>query len=158
MLGWLIVLIYFKVLSSKLMPTADDDMARNCAKSFCENFLKAGGLRLVSQYNVTWIAENNSILFINFSCQALLIPTRYYVKHYESFNKKEWCLSLWNILICFMIFDYLKNLEKHVSFRSGSGGVSGRGKVKRLNRFLLIPTSIYAKANLIPSSPCCGRH
>lgn len=34
-----------KVLSSKLMPTADDDMARNCAKSFCENFLKAGGLR-----------------------------------------------------------------------------------------------------------------
>ncbi|KAG8518952.1 Ubiquitin carboxyl-terminal hydrolase 24, partial [Galemys pyrenaicus] len=36
-----------KVLSSKLMPTADDDMARNCAKSFCENFLKAGGLSLV---------------------------------------------------------------------------------------------------------------
>lgn len=34
----------------------------------------------------------------------------------------------------------------------------GRGKVKRLNRFLLIPTSIYAKVNLIPSSPCCGRH
>ncbi|EPY84563.1 hypothetical protein CB1_000466001 [Camelus ferus] len=36
-----------QVLSSKLMPTADDDMARNCAKSFCENFLKAGGLSLV---------------------------------------------------------------------------------------------------------------
>ncbi|ELW67984.1 Ubiquitin carboxyl-terminal hydrolase 24, partial [Tupaia chinensis] len=36
-----------KVLSSKLMPTADDDMARSCAKSFCENFLKAGGLSLV---------------------------------------------------------------------------------------------------------------
>uniref|UniRef100_A0A2K6F1M8 Ubiquitin carboxyl-terminal hydrolase 24 n=1 Tax=Propithecus coquereli TaxID=379532 RepID=A0A2K6F1M8_PROCO len=35
------------VLSSKLMPTADDDMARSCAKSFCENFLKAGGLSLV---------------------------------------------------------------------------------------------------------------
>lgn len=28
------------------MPTADDEMARNCAKSFCENFLRAGGLRL----------------------------------------------------------------------------------------------------------------
>ncbi|KAJ7423927.1 hypothetical protein WISP_31194 [Willisornis vidua] len=36
-----------KVLSSKLMPTADDEMARNCAKSFCENFLRAGGLSLV---------------------------------------------------------------------------------------------------------------
>lgn len=54
------------------MPTADDDMARNCAKSFCENFLKAGGLRWEFQY-VTWIAENEYIL-INFSCQALLIP------------------------------------------------------------------------------------
>ena len=29
------------------MPTADDEMARNCAKSFCENFLRAGGLSLV---------------------------------------------------------------------------------------------------------------
>ena len=42
--------LFSKVLSSKLMPTADDDMARNCAKSFCENFLKAGGLRLEFQY------------------------------------------------------------------------------------------------------------
>ncbi|KAB1268967.1 Ubiquitin carboxyl-terminal hydrolase 24 [Camelus dromedarius] len=41
------VLYNLEVLSSKLMPTADDDMARNCAKSFCENFLKAGGLSLV---------------------------------------------------------------------------------------------------------------
>uniref|UniRef100_G3TRF4 Ubiquitin specific peptidase 24 n=1 Tax=Loxodonta africana TaxID=9785 RepID=G3TRF4_LOXAF len=39
--------IVYHVLSSKLMPTADDDMARSCAKSFCENFLKAGGLSLV---------------------------------------------------------------------------------------------------------------
>ncbi|XP_040263747.1 ubiquitin carboxyl-terminal hydrolase 24 isoform X1 [Bufo bufo] len=41
------VLYNLEVLSSKLMPTADDEMARNCAKSFCENFLKAGGLSLV---------------------------------------------------------------------------------------------------------------
>uniref|UniRef100_G1RX52 ubiquitinyl hydrolase 1 n=1 Tax=Nomascus leucogenys TaxID=61853 RepID=G1RX52_NOMLE len=41
------VLYNLEVLSSKLMPTADDDMARSCAKSFCENFLKAGGLSLV---------------------------------------------------------------------------------------------------------------
>lgn len=41
------VLYNLEVLSSKLMPTADDDMARNCAKSFCENFLRAGGLSLV---------------------------------------------------------------------------------------------------------------
>ncbi|KAF5923119.1 hypothetical protein HPG69_012208 [Diceros bicornis minor] len=41
------VLYNLEVLSSKLMPTADDDMARNCAKAFCENFLKAGGLSLV---------------------------------------------------------------------------------------------------------------
>uniref|UniRef100_A0A672TVZ8 Ubiquitin carboxyl-terminal hydrolase 24 n=1 Tax=Strigops habroptila TaxID=2489341 RepID=A0A672TVZ8_STRHB len=41
------VLYNLEVLSSKLMPTADDEMARNCAKSFCENFLRAGGLSLV---------------------------------------------------------------------------------------------------------------
>ncbi|GCB74652.1 hypothetical protein scyTo_0003743, partial [Scyliorhinus torazame] len=41
------VLYNLEVLSSKLMPTSDDEMARNCAKSFCENFLKAGGLSLV---------------------------------------------------------------------------------------------------------------
>nr|XP_044995148.1 ubiquitin carboxyl-terminal hydrolase 24 isoform X2 [Jaculus jaculus] len=41
------VLYNLEVLSSKLMPTADDDMARSCAKSFCENFLRAGGLSLV---------------------------------------------------------------------------------------------------------------
>ncbi|KAH0618572.1 hypothetical protein JD844_017919, partial [Phrynosoma platyrhinos] len=41
------VLYNLEVLSSKLMPTADDEMARNCAKSFCENFLRAGGLRFL---------------------------------------------------------------------------------------------------------------
>ncbi|XP_044286407.1 ubiquitin carboxyl-terminal hydrolase 24 isoform X3 [Varanus komodoensis] len=41
------VLYNLEVLSSKLMPTADDEMARNCARSFCENFLRAGGLSLV---------------------------------------------------------------------------------------------------------------
>lgn len=45
------------------MPTADDDMARNCAKSFCENFLKAGGLRLEFRYYVIWIAGNESSYF-----------------------------------------------------------------------------------------------
>jgi len=34
-----------QVLSSKLMPTTDDEMAKTSVKSFCENFLKAGGLR-----------------------------------------------------------------------------------------------------------------
>lgn len=34
-----------KVLSSKLMPTSDDEMAKTSSKSFCENFLRAGGLR-----------------------------------------------------------------------------------------------------------------
>lgn len=52
-----------------------------------------------------------------------------------------------------MIFDCLENLENHVSFRSSSGEFSERGK-KRLNQFLLIPTSVYAKVNLIPSSLC----
>lgn len=37
--------VRFKVLSSKLMPTSDDEMAKTSSKSFCENFLKAGGLR-----------------------------------------------------------------------------------------------------------------
>uniref|UniRef100_A0A8B9K9Q5 Ubiquitin carboxyl-terminal hydrolase 24 n=1 Tax=Astyanax mexicanus TaxID=7994 RepID=A0A8B9K9Q5_ASTMX len=32
---------------SKLMPTSDDEMAKTSVKSFCENFLKAGGLSLV---------------------------------------------------------------------------------------------------------------
>ncbi|XP_043941443.1 ubiquitin carboxyl-terminal hydrolase 24 [Protopterus annectens] len=41
------VLYNLEVLSSKLMPTSDDEMARSCAKSFCENFLRAGGLSLV---------------------------------------------------------------------------------------------------------------
>lgn len=36
------------------MPTADDEMARNCAKSFCENFLRAGGLRLVERNTLKW--------------------------------------------------------------------------------------------------------
>uniref|UniRef100_A0A673IFZ8 Ubiquitin carboxyl-terminal hydrolase 24-like n=1 Tax=Sinocyclocheilus rhinocerous TaxID=307959 RepID=A0A673IFZ8_9TELE len=42
-LTWIIVI----VLSSKLMPTSDDEMAKTSVKSFCENFLKAGGLSLV---------------------------------------------------------------------------------------------------------------
>lgn len=29
------------------MPTSDDEMAKTSVKSFCENFLKAGGLSLV---------------------------------------------------------------------------------------------------------------
>lgn len=60
-------------------------------------------------------------------------------------------------LIYFMTFDYLENLEKHVSFCSSSGGFLGRGE-KRLNQFLLISTFVYTKVNLIPSSPCCGSH
>ncbi|KAM6921458.1 ubiquitin carboxyl-terminal hydrolase 24 isoform 3-T3 [Xenentodon cancila] len=41
------VLYNLEVLSSKLMPTSDDEMAKTSSKSFCENFLKAGGLSLV---------------------------------------------------------------------------------------------------------------
>ncbi|XP_048108000.1 ubiquitin carboxyl-terminal hydrolase 24 [Alosa alosa] len=41
------VLYNLEVLSSKLMPTSDDEMAKTSVKSFCENFLKAGGLSLV---------------------------------------------------------------------------------------------------------------
>ncbi|MGH0127179.1 UNVERIFIED_CONTAM: hypothetical protein FKN15_071588 [Acipenser sinensis] len=41
------VLYNLEVLSSKLMPTTDDEMAKTSVKSFCENFLKAGGLSLV---------------------------------------------------------------------------------------------------------------
>ncbi|XP_041648260.1 ubiquitin carboxyl-terminal hydrolase 24 isoform X3 [Cheilinus undulatus] len=41
------VLYNLEVLSSKLMPTSDDEMAKSSSKSFCENFLKAGGLSLV---------------------------------------------------------------------------------------------------------------
>ncbi|KAL7985042.1 hypothetical protein Chor_003612 [Crotalus horridus] len=54
------VLYNLEVLSSKLMPTADDEMARNCAKSFCENFLRAGGLRflLVGQTMPTLLDED----------------------------------------------------------------------------------------------------
>lgn len=40
-----VFLLFFQVLSSKLMPTSDDEMAKTSVKSFCENFLKAGGLR-----------------------------------------------------------------------------------------------------------------
>uniref|UniRef100_A0A673IBS6 Ubiquitin carboxyl-terminal hydrolase 24 n=1 Tax=Sinocyclocheilus rhinocerous TaxID=307959 RepID=A0A673IBS6_9TELE len=40
-------LTWIIVLSSKLMPTSDDEMAKTSVKSFCENFLKAGGLSLV---------------------------------------------------------------------------------------------------------------
>lgn len=42
---FLLLLSVSKVLSSKLMPTSDDEMAKTSSKSFCENFLKAGGLR-----------------------------------------------------------------------------------------------------------------
>ncbi|TNM87484.1 hypothetical protein fugu_005705, partial [Takifugu bimaculatus] len=41
------VLYNLEVLSSKLMPTSDDEMAKTSSKSFCENFLRAGGLSLV---------------------------------------------------------------------------------------------------------------
>ncbi|RVE73915.1 hypothetical protein OJAV_G00036080 [Oryzias javanicus] len=41
------VLYNLEVLSSKLMPTSDDEMAKTSSKSFCDNFLKAGGLSLV---------------------------------------------------------------------------------------------------------------
>uniref|UniRef100_A0A672FKN3 ubiquitinyl hydrolase 1 n=1 Tax=Salarias fasciatus TaxID=181472 RepID=A0A672FKN3_SALFA len=41
------VLYNLEVLSSKLMPTSDDEMAKTSSKSFCENFLKASGLSLV---------------------------------------------------------------------------------------------------------------
>ncbi|XP_074523460.1 ubiquitin carboxyl-terminal hydrolase 24 isoform X2 [Halichoeres trimaculatus] len=41
------VLYNLEVLSSKLMPTSDDEMAKTSSRSFCENFLKAGGLSLV---------------------------------------------------------------------------------------------------------------
>lgn len=38
----------------------------------------------------------NLVTVDNFSCWALVIPVRYYVKHHESYKKKEWCFSLWN--------------------------------------------------------------
>ncbi|XP_068174640.1 ubiquitin carboxyl-terminal hydrolase 24 isoform X2 [Antennarius striatus] len=41
------VLYNLEVLSSKLMPTSDDEMAKTSSRSFCENFLRAGGLSLV---------------------------------------------------------------------------------------------------------------
>jgi len=42
------------------MPTADDEMARNCAKSFCENFLRAGGLRLDFKISIIYSIYNTS--------------------------------------------------------------------------------------------------
>uniref|UniRef100_S4RRQ4 Uncharacterized protein n=1 Tax=Petromyzon marinus TaxID=7757 RepID=S4RRQ4_PETMA len=41
------VLYNLEVLSSKLMPLSQDEMARDCARSFCEGFVQAGGLNLV---------------------------------------------------------------------------------------------------------------
>lgn len=54
------------------------------------------------------LQKTNLVILVNFSCQALLILTRHYVKHYDSYNK-ECCFSLSNILTHFMTFDYLEN-------------------------------------------------
>lgn len=49
------------------MPTADDEMARNCAKSFCENFLRAGGLRLDFKILTLFVTLNLA------SCSVVLL-------------------------------------------------------------------------------------
>lgn len=74
----------FQVLSSKLMPTSDDEMAKTSVKSFCENFLKAGGLRYDFQHSdisasnagcLAQIAMSINIILLTYKCNRYAFNT-----------------------------------------------------------------------------------
>ena len=126
MLGWLIVLICFQ--GSKLQTHANSWWWHG--KKLCKILLweLPQSRRLEVSISVQCCMNGRKWLYFFNFCQASLIPIICLVKHYESYSKKEWCFSLWNILIHFMTLDYLENWEKHVSFPSGSREVLRKSK------------------------------
>ena len=66
----------------------------------------------------------NRVILVNFSCQALFMPTRHCLNYYGSCNRRNDVSVIRIFLNVLMTFDYLENWQKHVSFPFGSGGNS----------------------------------
>ena len=115
MLGWLIVFICSQ--GSELQTHANSWWWHG--KKLCEILLwelpQSRRVEVSLTVMLHELQRTGVVTVAGFSCQALLLPTRYYMKHHERYNQ-EWRFSLRNAWIHSVTFGSLENRQQHISF------------------------------------------